>query len=120
MTAAEVRLSPRTILRKGERFRVRGGPVWHGSKGESIRLGHRGLCVMVAFDEAQKTIIATCGAGFVAIPIGEQASTSGLASVTWEPYRVRRLRQKPVKIKRRRKKVGEVERGKLMVKRKRV
>ena len=43
-TLNEYQVSPRVVLRRGDRFRIGGGPYWRSADGEKIPLAARGVC----------------------------------------------------------------------------
>jgi len=97
----EYRYGKRGVLRPGDRFRVRGGPVYVTDEGQKIPMGERGLMVFKRYCErgAEKWIEAAAvgGSSFVILWVGKSSRSPVAANLIRRPYRIcGKLREQPV------------------------
>jgi hypothetical protein len=100
-TLPEFQLSPRTIIRPGDRIRVSGGPVHVRANGDKIRVGERGQFIIRDLFKRRGRIYATASkidndgmyAGVFTLFISGRAVRSALTeTILNKPYRVRKAR----------------------------
>ena len=67
----EYQVSPRVVLKPGDRFRVSGGPYWKTGSGEKLPMATRGVCRFVSAIRRGKLefLIATSGEGTVVLHV---------------------------------------------------
>lgn len=96
----EYRYGERGVLRPGDRFRVRGGPVYVTDQGQKIPMGERGVMSFQRYCErgAEKWIEASSvnGSSFVILWVGKSHRSPVVSNLMRRPYRVRKVRE-PVK-----------------------
>jgi len=86
------RVSPRVVLRPGDRFRVAGGPYYRLADGTKVPMAARGTFVLVAVDRGRGgrvQLLAYGGGGFAVLHVAGRRR-SGVAGLVARPYRVRR------------------------------
>jgi hypothetical protein len=94
--ADEYRVSPRVVLRPGDRFRVAGGPYYRLPGGEKVPMAVRGA---VKFRRAIRVgrrvlIEAQAGDGTVILHVEGRRSNRLMPGLVCRPYRIRsRLRK---------------------------
>lgn len=96
-TTNEYRVSPRVVLRPGDKFRVAGGPYWKMSDGRKIPLSTRGVCTFVrATQEGQRVYIeAVNKEGAVLLHVEGRRKNKTAPEIVCRPYRIRgKLRSK--------------------------
>ena len=97
---AEYRYGKQGVLRPGDRFRVRGGPVYVTDQGQKIPMGERGVMRFQRYCErgAEKWIDASSvnGSSFVILWVGKSHRSPVVSNLIRRPYRVRKVRE-PVK-----------------------
>ena len=93
----EFQYTPRRWIRKGDRVRISGGPIWIDAAGVRHRVGERGVfvfCFAAVDGKGRPYIVVSGKAGAsVCLPLGEGAdNVYGVSGWHNEAYRVRRLR----------------------------
>lgn len=88
---------PGRWLRKGDRVRISGGPVWVDGNGARHRMGERGVfvfdCAAVDSHGVPYIIVSGRSGATVCIPLVARESRLGVPGWKNEPYRVRRCRK---------------------------
>ena len=96
-TAFEYRYGKRGVLKPGDRFRVRGGPVYITDEGRKIPMGERGLMIFKRYCErgAEKWIEAASvnGSAYVILWVGKSCRSPVVSNLRRRPYRVRKERE---------------------------
>jgi len=91
----EYRYGERGVLRPGDRFRVRGGPVYLTDDGQKIPMGERGIHIFQRYCErgAEKWIEAASvnGSSFVILWVGKSHRNPVVSNLIRRPYRVRKV-----------------------------
>jgi len=91
----EYRYGKRGVLHPGDRFRVRGGPVYITDAGQKYPMGERGMMVFKRYCErgAEKWIEATAvqGSSFVILWVGKSSRSPKVPNLVRRPYRVRKV-----------------------------
>jgi hypothetical protein len=91
----EYHYGKRGVLRPGDRFRVRGGPVYINSEGKRISLAERGLHVFRQYcvRGAEKWIEASAvgGCSHVLIWVGKASRSPVVPNLIRRPYRLRKV-----------------------------
>jgi hypothetical protein len=87
----EFRVSPRVLLRVGDKFRVTGGPYIRGENGEKIAMAYRGVCT---FQRAEKIgarvhIYATNKEGSVLLHVAGRRRNEYLPDLVCRPYKIK-------------------------------
>lgn len=93
----EYRVSPRVVLRPGDKFRVGGGPYWKMSDGRKIPLAARGVCTFVrATRSGSRVYIEAVGKdGAVLLHVEGRRRNKAAPEIVCRPYRIRgKLRSK--------------------------
>jgi len=92
----EYRYGKRGVLQPGDRFRVRGGPVYVTDIGQKIPMGERGLMVFKRYCErgAEKWIEASSvnGSNFVILWVGKSHRSPAVSGLVRRPYRITKER----------------------------
>lgn len=92
----EYRYGKRGALKPGDRFRVRGGPIYITGEGRKIPMGEKGLHVFKRYCErgAEKWIeAASVTGGYVIIWVGKSHRSPVVSSLVRRPYRVQKVRE---------------------------
>jgi len=93
----EYRYGKRGLLKPGDRFRVRGGPVYITDEGQKIPLGEKGVHVFKRYCErgADKWIEAASvsGSNFVILWVGKSRRSPVVSNLIRRPYRIRKVRE---------------------------
>jgi len=91
----EYRYGKRGVLRPGDRFRVRGGPVYLTDYGQNIPMGERGIHIFQRYCErgVEKWIEAASvnGSSFVILWVGKSHRSPVVSNLIRRPYRVRKV-----------------------------
>jgi hypothetical protein len=89
----EYQFGPRSILRPGDRLRVRGGPVYGTENGETLGMYERGILVFRGYFElgSRKWIKAykVDGGGVVIQWVGKSIKSPVVPGLRRRPYRVK-------------------------------
>ena len=92
---AEYRYGKRAVLKAGDRFRVRGGPVYLTAEGKKIAMGERGVFVFKRYcvRGAARWIEASRadGGGMVVLWVGKPCRSPVAANLRRRPYRLTKL-----------------------------
>lgn len=90
-TMEEYRVSPRVVLRPGDRFRVSGGPYWRTAGGEKIPLAVRGVCRLMSVCRArQRTyLIVQASDGVACLHVEGRRRNKFLPGLVCRPYKIR-------------------------------
>ena len=92
----EYRYGKRGVLRSGDRFKVRGGPVYVTAEGHKIPMGEKGLHIFKRYCErgAEKWIEAASvhGSSYVILWVGKPHRSPVVSGLVRRPYRVRKER----------------------------
>lgn len=93
----EYRYGKRGMLKPGDRFRVRGGPIYVTDDGSKIPMREKGLHIFKRYCErgAEKWIEASSvhGSSFVILWVGRPHRSPVVAGLVRRPYRVRKVRE---------------------------
>lgn len=91
-TETEYRISPRVVLRPGDRFRVSRGPYWRTAGGERVPMATRGLCTFVAVirQRSRAFVLARCGEGFAVLHVEGRRRNRMMPEMVCRPYVLRR------------------------------
>lgn len=97
----EYRYGKRGVLKPGDRFRVRGGPVYVTDDGHKIPMGEKGVHIFKRYCQqgAQKWIEAAAveGSNSVILWVGKSHRSPVVSNLVRRPYRiVGKLREQPV------------------------
>jgi len=91
---SEYRYGPRSILRRGDRFRVAGGPIYTTKSGEKLPMYERGVFVFICYctQGASKWIEARRADSsiFVHLGVGGPTRNHDVPSLRRRPYRITR------------------------------
>lgn len=87
----EYRVSPRVVLRKGDRFRVGAGPYWKLSDGRKIPMAVRGVCTFVRAEKiGRRVYIEAVGRdGSVLLHVEGRRKNKLMPEMVCRPYVVR-------------------------------
>lgn len=90
-TIEEYRVSPKVVLRPGDRFRITGGPYWKMTDGRKIPLAARGVCTFVrATRFGQRVYIeARNKDGSVLLHVEGRRKNKAAPEIVCRPYRIR-------------------------------
>ncbi|MCE9553857.1 MAG: hypothetical protein K8T91_10855 [Planctomycetes bacterium] len=92
----EYRYGERGVLRPGDRFKVRGGPVYVTDEGQKIPMGEKGVHLFKRYCErgAEKWIEASSvnGSNYVILWVGKSHRSPVVAGLVRRPYRIRKER----------------------------
>lgn len=90
-TSDEYRVSPKVVLRPGDRFRITGGPYWRMTDGRKIPLAARGICTFVrATRVGQRVYIeARNKDGSVLLHVEGRRRNKAAPEIVCRPYRIR-------------------------------
>jgi hypothetical protein len=90
----EYRYSKRGLLKPGDHFRVRGGPVYVTGDGQKIPMGERGVYVFRQYCQrgADQWIEALSASGgcFAILWVGKARPSPVVSNLIRRPYRVRK------------------------------
>ena len=84
----EYQVSPRVVLKPGDRFRVSGGPYWKTGSGEKLPMATRGVCRFVSAIRRGKLefLIATSGEGTVVLHVAGRRRNAMMPEMVCRPY----------------------------------
>lgn len=87
----EYRVSPRVLLRAGDRFRISGGPYIRGAGGEKHGMGYRGVCTFVRAEKlgARVHIYATNKEGTVLLHVAGRRRNEYVPDLVCRPYKIK-------------------------------
>ena len=87
----EYQVSPRVVLKPGDRFRVSGGPYWKTGSGEKLPMATRGVCRFVSAIRRGKLefLIATSGEGTVVLHVAGRRRNAMMPEMVCRPYVVK-------------------------------
>lgn len=92
----EFRYGKQGVLRPGDCFRVRGGPVYITNEGHRIPMGERGVHIFKRYCQrgSEKWIEAASenGSSFVFLWVGKSHPSPVVSNLVRRPYRVRKKR----------------------------
>lgn len=91
----EYRYGKRGVLQPGDRFRVRGGPVYIANDGQKIPMGEKGIHIFRRYCQqgAEKWLEASSvdGSSFVILWVGKAHRSPKISNLVRRPYRVRKV-----------------------------
>jgi hypothetical protein len=87
----EYRVSPRVVLRTGDKFRVTGGPYVRDAEGEKIAMAYRGVCTFVRAEKtgARVHIYATNKTGTVLLHVAGRRRNEYVPDLVCRPYKIK-------------------------------
>lgn len=87
----EYRISPRVLLRAGDKFRVTGGPYIRGGSGEKIGMAYRGVCTFIRAEisGARVHIYASNKEGTVLLHVAGRRRNQWLPDLVCRPYKIK-------------------------------
>jgi hypothetical protein len=87
----EFRVSPRVLLRKGDKFRVSGGPYLRGAAGEKISMAYRGVCTFLRAERVGSRIHihATNKDGSVLLHVAGRRRNEYMPDLVCRPYKIK-------------------------------
>jgi hypothetical protein len=87
----EYQVSPRVMLKPGDRFRVSGGPYWKTGSGEKLPMATRGVCRFVSCLRRGKLefLIATSGEGTVVLHVAGRRRNAMMPEMVCRRYVIR-------------------------------
>lgn len=87
----EYQVSPRVILRRGDKFRVSGGPYWRLPNGEKVPMAARGVCTFLRAKRygAKVYIEGTNKEGSVLLHVAGRRRNDYLPDLVCRPYKIR-------------------------------
>lgn len=91
-TLTEHRISPRVVLRPGDRFQVSGGPYYRTSSGEKIPMAVRGACRLVAVyrERSRVYLLASARDGMAVLHVAGRRRNRMIPGLVCRPYVVKR------------------------------
>jgi len=94
-TLDEYRVSPRVVLRPGDRFKVSRGPYWRTAAGERVPVAVRGVCTLVAVlrQRSRTFLLARSGEGTVVLHVEGRRKNRMMPELVCRPYTVRRSKK---------------------------
>jgi hypothetical protein len=96
-TLTEYRISPRVVLRPGDRFKVGRGPYWRTAGGERVPMAVRGTCVLVSVirQRSRTFLLARSGGeGTVVLHVEGRRRNRLMPQLVCRPYTVRRMKKR--------------------------
>lgn len=90
----QVRLSPRVILRRGDRLRISGGPIYTTADGVNLRIGERGRYRFIRAETADYILCRPERETAAVLVYVGQVRPGTVDGVTLKPHRVRKVRAK--------------------------
>lgn len=87
----EFRVSPRVVLRPGDRFRVGAGPYWRLPDGTKVPMAARGVCTFIRAKRygSKVYIEARNGEGSVLLHVAGRRKNNYLPDMVCRPYKIR-------------------------------
>ena len=91
-TLTEYRVSPRVVLRPGDRFKVSGGPYYRTASGEKIPMAVRGACRLVAVyrDRSRVYLLVSARDGMAVLHVAGRRRNRMIPGLVCRPYVVKR------------------------------
>lgn len=88
----EYRVSPRVVLRAGDRFQVSGGPYYRTASGEKIPMAVRGACRLVAVyrDRSRVYLLVSARDGMAVLHVAGRRRNRMIPGLVCRPYVVKR------------------------------
>lgn len=87
----EYRVSPRVVLRTGDRFRVSGGPYWRTSGGQRIAMAERGVMTFIRAVHRGAVVLieARSEAGYCVLHVAGRRRNRIDPALVCRPYRIK-------------------------------
>ncbi|NBW12089.1 MAG: hypothetical protein EBR82_29070 [Caulobacteraceae bacterium] len=87
----EYRVSQRVVLRRGDRFRVSGGPYWKTDDGRRLPLAARGVCTFVRATKCGSRVYieARNKDGAVLLHVEGRRKNKAAPEIVCRPYKIR-------------------------------
>jgi len=91
-TLAEYRVSPRVVLRPGDRFKVSSGPYYRTANGDRIPMAVRGACRLVAVyrERGRVYLLVAARDGMAVLHVAGRRRNRMIPGLVCRPYVVKK------------------------------